>query len=425
MKFSLSLLRTLIISGLLIVLGGVVEYRYGLVEKLPLKMIAAQPSSKDVDPRTLSNLLNPEPPSGSNQENVDFSIFWQAWKLLEDNYVDPDKLQTGKMIDGAVSGMTASLGDPYTAYLPKEDNARVTQDLAGTFYGVGIELGYVEGVLAVVSPLSGTPAEKAGIQPGDLILNIKDDQKKINQTTTNLPLTQAVDIIRGPKNSPVTLTIYRKSKGGDPFEVTLQRDEIIVKSVELSFIEQNGKRVAHIKLSRFGERTMDEWNDAVSQILQQKGSIDGIVLDMRNNPGGYFDDAIGIASDFIKNGVIVSQKSRTDKQDFNSTGKYRLQGIPLVVLVNGGSASASEIVTGALKDQLNVKLVGKKTFGKGTVQDVRNLPNGASMHITIAKWLMPKGEWIHEAGIPVDVEVEDNPNTPEDEMLQKAIETLQ
>lgn len=423
MKFSMSILRTIIISALLIFLGSVVQYRYNLVERLPINIISDKTrTARDIDPSTISNLLNTDIPQ--EYENNDFSVFWQAWKMLEDNYVEPDKIETSNMIDGAVGGMTASIGDPYTAYLPREDKIRTGEDLAGAFHGVGIELGYVEGVLAVVAPLSGTPADAAGIQAGDLILNIKDDQKGVNQSTNAMAITEAVDIIRGPKDSPVTLTLFRKTNGNEPFDVTLRRAEIIVKSVELEFVEHAGKRVAHIRLSRFGERTLSEWDEAVNQILQQQSSIDGVVLDMRNNPGGFFDDAIGIASEFIPNGAIVSQKGRYEDRTFNATGRARLRGTPLTVLVNGGSASASEIVAGALRDQLSVPLVGQQTFGKGTVQDRKELSNGGALHITIARWMMPKGEWIHDTGIPVTVEAQDNPETEEDEMLQKAIEVL-
>lgn len=423
MKFSLSFLRTVLVSTLLILLGSVVQYRYGLVERLPFRLISSQQKAiRDVDPSTISNLLNPEPTQ--DFENVDFKVFWQAWKMLEDYYVEPDKIETSKMIDGAVGGMTASIGDPYTSYLPKEDKIRTGEDLAGAFFGVGIELGYVEGVLAVVAPLAGTPAERVGVQAGDLILNIKDEQKDVNEPTNGMAITHAVDLIRGPRNAPVTLTLFRRTNGNEPFDVTLQRDEIIVKSVELSFVEDSGKRAAHIRLSRFGERTMSEWDEAVRTILQERSSLDGVVLDMRNNPGGFFDDAIGIASEFIPSGVIVSQKGRFDDKSYKATGNARLAGVPVVVLVNGGSASASEIVAGALRDQLGSKLVGQKTFGKGTVQDRRELTNGGALHITIARWMMPAGEWIHEEGIPVAVEVQDDFESEQDEMLQTAIQNL-
>lgn len=423
MKQALSLLRTLLIIALLVLLGGVIEYRYGLIHRLPFNLINRSVTSGDVNPETLTRLMNTGKPDA--YAKVDFNVFWQAWEMLEKYYVQPEKIETTKMVDGAIRGMTASLGDPYTAYLPKEDKIRTGQDLAGAFYGVGIELGYVQGTLAVIAPLDGSPAAKAGVQAGDLILRVKDEQKEIDESTNDWTLNHAVDVIRGPRNSPVILTLFRQNNGNEPFEVTLVRDEIVVKSVEVEFIEHNGKRAAHINLSRFGERTIDEWNDVVAQILKQKGTISGVVLDMRNNPGGFFDDSIAIASDFIPSGVIVSQKGRFTDEDFRSTGTARLKDIPVVVLVNGGSASASEIVAGALRDQIDAKLVGQKTFGKGTVQDRRDLSNGGALHITIARWMMPKGEWIHEEGIPVQVEVQDNPETPDqDEMLDRAIDEL-
>jgi len=319
--------------------------------------------------------------------------------------------------------MTASIGDPYTMYLPPELNERSAADLAGSFYGVGIELGYVDGILAAIAPLSGTPADKAGVRAGDLIINVKDEAKGFDESTEGWSLNKAVENIRGPKDTPVILTIVREGET-EPLEVTIYRGEIIVKSVEVDFVENTGKRVAHIKLSRFGERTNAEWDEVVTEIVAQKDSIDGVVLDMRNNPGGFFNDAIYIASEFIKSGVIVSQKDVLQQQDYQAQGKGRLVGMPVEVLVNKGSASASEIVAGALRDQLQAKLVGQKTFGKGTVQDRRELSNGGGIHITIARWLLPSGEWIHENGIPVDVEVEQDYDTEADEQLLKAIEVL-
>lgn len=405
---------------LLVVVGMFAQYRYSIVEKLILRA-PSQLGLNQAQQSARAKLLNTQVPT--DKSKVDFDIFWEVWDVLESDYVDQSKLDATKMVDGAVSGMTASLGDPYTAYLPPKAFERTGEDLAGSFYGVGIELGYKNGVLAAIAPLADSPAEKAGVKAGDLILHVKDEAKNLDADTTQWSLSEAVDNIRGPKGSSVVLTLVRE-ENPEPMEVTLTRDEIVVKSVELSFVEQAGKRVAHLKLMRFGERTMAEWNDAVSQIGQQKGSMQGIVLDMRNNPGGLFDDALAIASDFIPQGVIVTQQGRSTKQDFTSRGTGRLAQIPLVVLVNKGSASASEIVAGALRDRLDVKLIGEKTFGKGTVQDRKDLSNGGGVHVTIAKWLLPGGSWIHEEGIPVQTEIKDNLETEEDEQLTKAIEEL-
>jgi carboxyl-terminal processing protease len=204
--------------------------------------------------------------------------------------------------------------------------------------------------------------------------------------------------------------------------VTLQRGEIVVKSAQVEFVEHRGRRVAHIKLSRFGERTNGEWDQVVNQVMAERQRIDGIVLDMRNNPGGYFDGAIEVASEFIDKGTVVSQKGKFTSQDFSVRGRPRLLNIPVEVLVNRGSASASEIVAGALRDRLGSKLIGEQTFGKGTVQDRRELSNGGGVHITVSRWMLPGGDWIHDEGIPVDIEVVDDPESELDEALLRAIE---
>lgn len=414
--------RLIIIPGLILIAGTLLQYRYNVTQFYPSFLVSDSESRRDVSPSTVSQLLNYRSQPDS-QSKVDFDVFWQAWEMIERTYVDPSQLDAEQMVDGAIAGMAAAAGDPYTAYLPPEDKERSAQDLAGSFYGVGIELGYVDGVLAVVAPLDGTPAAEAGVQAGDLILRVQDKAKNLDEQTTNWSLSYAVEQIRGPRNTEVLLTLYRETNGQEPFEVPIVRDEIVVESVTVAFEEHADKRVAHLKLSRFGDRTEGEWDAAVAQILAERNNIDGIVLDMRNNPGGYFDGAIDVASDFIPSGVIVSQGGRDSRQDFRSTGSARLRGIPHIVLVNGGSASASEIVAGAMRDQLGSRLVGVQTFGKGSVQDRRELPNGGAMHITIAKWIMPSGITIEE-GIEVDVEVENDLETEEDEQLQRAIELL-
>ncbi|MDQ3008096.1 MAG: S41 family peptidase [bacterium] len=411
MKIDFIALRNTIVGVLLVILGGVVGFKYAQTGRLPLNAQSA-----------LRNVTNIEQPT--EYQDVSFSTFWEVWGNLERDYLYPDKIQPSVMVDGATSGLTSSLGDPYTVYLPPVQNQRSGERLAGAFYGVGIELGYIENVLAVIAPLPDSPAQRAGIQASDLILRVKDEKKDLDEETTGWSLDQAVNNIRGERGTSVTLTLFRESSPGEPIEVTMQRDEIITKTVELNFVEHQGKRVAHIKLSGFGERTEDEWNQAVAQVLTQKNQINGIILDMRNNPGGFFDGAIDIASDFIEDGTVVTQKGKVTQQDFTAQGRARLASIPLEVLVNRGSASASEIVAGALRDQLGAKLIGEKTFGKGTVQDRRELSNGGGLHVTIAQWLLPKGASIQDEGIPVDVEVQDDLETEADEVLNRAIEEL-
>ncbi|NCN24059.1 MAG: hypothetical protein COU65_04475 [Candidatus Pacebacteria bacterium CG10_big_fil_rev_8_21_14_0_10_42_12] len=404
----------------LVLLGIAVQFQFKVAEKyLPIERI----KSVSVAGTSLGKVLNEAPPQEIASQ-VDFSVFWEAWNLLQQDFNQTDKLDPVKMTDGAIAGMTASLGDPYTMYLNVHDNERTGQDLAGAFFGVGIELGYVDGVLAVISPLKGSPAEAAGVQAGDLIIRVKDVAKDLDVATVDWTIMEAVDAIRGPEGSPVVLTLFRKENGNEPFEVSINRGEIVVKSVELEFVESGGKKSAHVSVSRFGGRTMQEWDLAVAEILSKRSEIDGIVIDFRNDPGGFFDDALKIASDFIPSGTIVTQRGRYNSQSFSSTGIARLVDIPVVVLVNRGSASASEIVAGALRDRLGAPMVGEKTFGKGTVQDRRELSNGGALHVTIARWELPGGDWIHETGIPVDKEITDDRETPADEALNAAIEML-
>lgn len=416
-RIKISTIRNVLIGFLLFVLGIVIGDRYRSAVAKVAPFLISEQNLGAPSRRLTGNLTAPA------ERNVDFDVFWEVWALLERDYLNPEDLKAEEMVNGAVRGMTAALGDPYTIYLPPDDNKRSGQDLNGSFYGVGIELGYIDQTLAVVAPLDGTPAAEAGLEAGDLILHVKDENKGIDEDTNNWSLVKAVENIRGKKGTPITFTIFREG-GDETFEVTVYRDEIVVETVELSFEELEEKRIAVLRVSRFGGRTEQEWNEAVNQILNSTPKVVGIVLDLRNNPGGYFDGAIDLASDFIENDVVVTQKGKYTEQTYRAQGKARLRNYPLVVLVNRGSASASEIVAGALRDDLNVPLIGEQTFGKGTVQDRREVSNGGGVHITVGQWLLPKGDWIHDEGIPVDIEVKQDRETEEDEVLQKALEEL-
>lgn len=414
MKSVIKFLPKIIIAFLLVLVGMLAQEKWQVLSaQTPFFHSASTQSDQiKVSRKTTTELNMPQ--------------FWEAYAYLKRDYLDPEKLKDkDKMVDGATSGMVASIGDPYTMYLPPKENKRSGEDLAGKFYGVGIELGYKDGVLAVVAPLPGSPAEKAGVKAGDLILKVKDPARNFEEETANWSLNKAVENIRGPKDTVVTLTLYRKGENKDkPFDVDITRGEIVVNTVKLEFTQVNGKEVAHLKLMRFGGNTDAEWNQAVDQILAKKDQLAGVVLDLRNNPGGFFNEAINVASTFIPSGEIVKQEGRYTDESFKATGNARLAGMPVVVLVNKGSASASEIVAGALRDRLQTKLVGERTFGKGTVQDVRELSNGGGMHITVARWVLPSGDWINEKGLPVDIEVKDDPNTQVDEVLQKSVSAL-
>ncbi len=331
------------------------------------------------------------------------------------------------MVWGAIRGMTSALGDPYTTFLPPTENATSNEDLRGEFGGVGIQLGYVDSTLAVMSPLPDNPAIKAGVKARDLILHLKDDKKQLDEDTLGISLPDAVSKIRGPVGNSITLTILTPGDSGSR-EVTLVRSNILVPSVELVFVNDEGNedsngRWAHLSVTKFGDRTMAEWETAVNQIISHRPQA--IILDLRNNPGGYLQRAIDLASEFISEGVVVKQEGRFDTETFSVDRRGKLIGYKLVVLVNKGSASASEILAGALRDRLGSKLVGENTFGKGTVQDAQELPGGAGLHITIARWLLPDGANIHKVGIKPDYEVSLPDNGEEtDTQLLKAIEVV-
>jgi len=356
---------------------------------------------------------------------ADFGKFWEVWKRLEKSYVDPTKLDYAQMTWGSMQGLASSLGDPYTQYLPPKENKATNDDLNGSFFGVGIELGYREGTLAVVAPIKGSPAEVAGVVAGDLILHIKDEKKSLDIDTRGMTLPTAVTHIRGDKGTEVILTLYRDG-GEKSFEVTIKRGEIIVPSVDLSFIEKNGASYAHLELHRFGGRTDKEWNEKVAEIISRRPA--GVIFDLRNNPGGYLDGAVSVASEFLAKGVVVKQEGRAESEVYSVNRNGSLVNIPLVVLINKGSASASEIVAGALQDNKRAKIIGETSFGKGTVQEVQDLSDGSSLHVTVAKWILPSGSWIGEKGVTPDVVVEDlvaNEGEKEiDEQLQKALESF-
>ena len=355
--------------------------------------------------------------------DIDFKLFWDTWDLLTRRYLDKKEIDPQKLFYGAISGMVAAVGDPYTVFLPPEQQKSSKEELGGSFDGVGIQLGFdKEKHLVVIAPLDGTPAERAGVQAGDLILKIGAE------STLPMNLPEAVNLIRGPKGSEVALTILKQGSQ-EPEEVKLMRETIVVKSVNLSIKQtKSGKDIAIIKLSRFGERTESEWVEVVSDLLAK--SPDAIVLDIRNNPGGFLDGAVFIASEFLDGGDVVLQENN-QKQRFpykvNREGK--LLKLPLMVLINKGSASASEIVAGALQDRKRAKLVGEKSFGKGTIQEAEDLPGGVGIHITTARWLTPNGRWVNDTeGLEPDIKVEISKDVVledlQDPQLDKALEIL-
>lgn len=355
--------------------------------------------------------------------DVDFALFWDIWDTLELNYFDPTQIDQRKLVYGAIEGMVAAVGDPYTTFLPPAENKVAAEDLSGSFEGVGIQIGFKGNQLAVVAPLPGSPAEEAGVEAGDFIIGIRDEDKGIDRGTVGITLPEAVQAIRGPAGTKVTLALLRDGND-NPLIVDVERRAIEVPSVELSFVGEN-ENVAHLAVFKFGEETNGEWDKAVLEILK-KQDLNGIIIDVRSNPGGYLYGAVQLGADFMDLGSLVVSEERQGKitQEYKTTEAGKLIGERIVVLINGGSASASEILAGALRDNLSTQLIGQKSFGKGTIQERSELPQGVALHITTAKWLTPNGTWVHENGLTPDYEVEDNPETEEDEQLLKAIEVV-
>jgi len=352
-------------------------------------------------------------------QNVDFSLFWKVFETLPQTYFDKTAVDGQKMMYGAIAGMVRSLGDPYTSFLDPKQNESVKGDLSGSYEGVGIQLGFdKEKRLVVISPLKGTPAEREGVRAKDLILKIGD------RDAFDITLPEAVDLIRGDAGTSVVLKFFRDGES-EPFEKTLKREKIEVKTVNVEYRQENGGEVAIIEVTRFGEKTDEEWDKTVDEVVSKKPK--GVIVDMRNNPGGLLASSVHLAEDFVS-GVIVRQKysdGREESLSAKRTGKFGKTR--LVVLVNEGSASAAEIFAGAIKDKKRGKLVGEKTFGKGSVQDVIDFPGGSGLHVTIAKWLTPDGNFIHEVGITPDFVVPMNAEDVKNErdpQLEKALELL-
>lgn len=356
--------------------------------------------------------------------DLDFSLFWRVWDSLSAKYYDKTKINPGKMVYGAISGMVSAIGDPYTVFLPPDKNKVVQEDLGGSFEGVGIQIGYRGTQLAVIAPLPDSPAEKAGVKAGDFIIGIKDAADGADTGTDGMSLADAIALIRGKAGTKVTLTLLRDGTA-EPIVVELTREKMNVPSLILSYTGE-GDSIAHIKLLKFGGETDTEWSKAVKEIIK-KDNVKGVVLDLRNNPGGYLQGAVDIASEFLKNGsvAVIEEKGDGSKNEFKVQKLGLLLNMPTVVLINGGSASASEILAGALRDIRKISLVGEKTFGKGTIQEPEELGGGAGIHITIARWLTPNGTWVNGKGLEPDVKIEDDEKTSQDEPLQKAIELLQ
>lgn len=346
---------------------------------------------------------------------LDFTSLNSIYGMVQRNF--DGKADDTKALDGAKAGLVASLGDPYTVYLTADEAKKLNDDLAGKLSGIGAEIGLKNNIITVIAPIAGAPAEKAGLKAGDLIATINDED------TTGFSVDTAVSKIRGNKGTTVKLKLVR-SGANEPITVTITRDDITVPSVKSSL--QNGN-IAYIKIAQFGPDTASSVSEAAGRLTAQGATK--VILDLRNNPGGYLDAGVSVASQFLKSGQVVVEQRVGGKSMSQETAQSGGQfiGLPTIVLINGGSASASEIVAAALRDHDAAKLVGEKSFGKGSVQEIKKLPDGAELKVTVAHWYTPDGINIGKEGVKPDTEVKlttEDYNANRDPQLDKALELL-
>lgn len=361
----------------------------------------------------ITNSINP-----SASHKLDLELFWEVHQILKNNYIDAEALSGESMSYGAIKGLVASLNDPYTVFMTPVETEEFQTSLNGELEGIGAELSEEEGILIIITPLKGSPAERAGLKSGDIIYKIEDE------LTADLDIFEAIMKIRGPRGTKVTLTILREEVE-EPLEITITRDRIELESVTW---EEKSDQIAYVSINQFTDNTEKEFQKIISEVLliQPKG----IVLDLRNNGGGYLDISVDILSEFItgKEPVVTMKQRDTSKNEIiYVSDSARLPEIPLVVLVNGGSASASEIVAGAIQDLKRGIVIGEQTFGKGSVQEVDLLEDGSSLRITIAKWFTPNDRSIDHVGIIPDQIVEytlEDYEANQDPQLDAAVEYL-
>ena len=355
-------------------------------------------------------------PSGEVPAEADelFTPFWEVWELVHTRYYD-QPVDDEALMGGAIEGMLAMLDDPHTRYLSPEAEANTRQRMDGEFQGIGAEVESVDGNIRIVSPIVNSPAEAAGLLPGD-ILRAAD-----GVDLTDMDLLEAVSLVRGPAGTAVTLLVERN---GEQLEIIITRDVVELTSVRSEMLDEG---LAYIRLTQFGGRSTQEISSALTDLMAQNPT--GLILDLRRNPGGGLDTVVEIADEFLAEGVVLEEDFGNGRvQTFESSDKGQAEEIPMVVLIDEGSASASEVLAGAIRDRERGILIGQTSFGKGTVQTWHALSNGGGVRITIARWLTPDETWVNETGLEPDYlislpEVE-NPDDFTDTQLQAAIDYL-
>jgi len=361
----------------------------------------------------LVNLSSPTKASASESQDPQLEKIINAWDLIFNSFINKDEINKDDVADAALHAMAEKLGDPYTTYMDHEENQAFTDNFDGQIEGIGAFIGLNDAKeILVISPIVGSPAELAGVKAGDVIVKVDD-----TEITPGMDLTKAVSLIKGPKGSTVSLTLRRNS---ETVVITVVRD--VVKVESLTYDVQGNGKVMVIKLTQFNQNAGKQF-DEVSDIIAGSSNIKGIIIDVRNNPGGLLDTAVSILGHLIEKGaeLLTVQYSYFNYTQYNKGGQGELSDYPIVVLTNKGSASASEILAGAIQDYGFGKIVGETSYGKGTVQEVNYFIDNSSLKITVAKWLTPLNTDINKAGITPDIQVADNPNTETDEQMNRAL----
>lgn len=340
-----------------------------------------------------------------------FGLFWEAWSIIEREYNADAPLDLQKMVYGAISGAINSLGDPYTTFSEPAQARIFEEDLEGSFEGIGATVDLVEGLLVIVEPLESSPALKAGLRPNDVILEVD------GQSLQGLDLTEAISLIRGPKGTRVRLLIHRPGML-EPFEVELTRDKIDLPTVSHQMLEDG---IAYVRLTEFNNQATTRLRAALRSLMEEEPRA--LIFDLRGNPGGYLHIAVQVASQFIREGVVVIEKnSKGEVGELRADGRGLALDVPLVVLVDGGTASASEIVAGAIQDLGRGTLIGRPTYGKGSVQASYTLSDGSAVRVSIARWYTPNGHQLDGDGLTPDIVVEPDPeqSADDDPVLERA-----
>ncbi len=358
-------------------------------------------------------------PEDKKPKDVSFDIFWEAWKEMDKKFVDKEKLDSQERVYGAVKGMVEASGDPHSVFLNPEEAKYFNSGINGSFEGIGAELGIKDEILTVIAPIDGMPAKKAGIRAGDKIIKID------GELSSDFTIDEAVKKIRGKKGTEVVLTVIHDGGEDGVEDITIVRGKIEITSIEY---ENKGGGIGYIRIKRFSEDTDKEFNKALVNAIADGSK--GLIIDVRSNPGGLLDVTLKILSNFIPRGeVAVRGRDRNNKEELYRVynGVEEQMEVPIVVLIDEGSASSSEIVAGALRDLKGSLLVGKKTFGKGSIQTVHDFRDGSMMKITIEKWFTPSGHSIDGVGLEPDVEVEvtkEDFEQEKDPQLDRAIKEI-